>query len=451
VEVTPPITTPAAEPAAFKSGSQVTTDAIPLLPRSQLFAISVYWFGINALWGGYEIFGQWKVESLVGTATRGETIGYVEFGAAVVAILVQPTVGSISDHLSSRWGRRKPFIFIGGLLDVVAIYGLATSQTLIALAAFLLLLAFSSNLAQGPFQGYVPDLVPERQVNVASALVGLMRLMGVIAGAALVSSGASTGDYGTPLIAIGVIEMILALLTVATVREGPQGKPRHGRSWLQIGLEAWGSDALRERGFIFMTLTRLLFLAGPAIFVNLSFYYIRDSLGQTGADLQTWLTIGTATLAVGTVSGTVPSAWLADRIGRKQVIWLAAAAAAVGIVLVARAQTPIEAIPGLVLLGIGSGGYIAVDWALMTSTIPRVSSGRYMGLANIANSISGPVALIIGGRVLDEVTRSAGLDAGPRAAILVGLIFLGGASLALIPVRARVEPPGDAQLAEAVS
>ena len=29
-----------------------------LLPRGQLLAISVYWFGINMLWGGYEIFGQ---------------------------------------------------------------------------------------------------------------------------------------------------------------------------------------------------------------------------------------------------------------------------------------------------------------------------------------------------------------------------------------------------------
>jgi len=34
----------------------------------------------------------------------------------------------------------------------------------------------------------------------------------------------------------------------------------------------------------------------------------------------------------------------------------------------------------------------------------------------------------------------------PAAAILVGLLFLGGASLLLIPVKPRVEPPGDLQL-----
>lgn len=423
--------------------------SIPLLPRRQLLAISVYWFGINMMWGGYEIFGQWKVESLVGQATRGEVMGYIEFAGALVSILVQPTIGTISDYLVTRWGRRKPFILIGGLLDVVFIYGIATSHTLTALAAFLLLLSFSSNFAQGPFQGYVPDLVPDRQVNTAGMLVGLMRVMGVIAGAALVSTGASSGDYGLPLIGIGVIEGALAVLTVVTVREGPAARPRNGRSWRAIVFEAWGTDALRERAFMFMTLTRLLFLMGPSVFVNLSLYYLRDSLHQTGSDLQFWLTAGTAALAVGTLIGALPSAWLATRIGRKPVVWMAAVAGAVGLVVVAGAATPVEALPGMILLGLASGAYLSVDWALMTSTIPRVASGRYMGLANIANSISGPLAVVIGGRVLDEVTRTAGLDAAPRAAILVGLVFLGAASLMLIPVKPRVEPPGDEQLAAA--
>ena len=45
------------------------------------------------------------------------------------------------------------------------------------LAAFLALLQLSSNVAQGPFQGFIPDLVPERQVGRASALVGMMRII----------------------------------------------------------------------------------------------------------------------------------------------------------------------------------------------------------------------------------------------------------------------------------
>ena len=53
--------------ATVTPATEETSEATPLslpiapLPIAQLLAISVYWFGINALWGGYEIFGQWKV------------------------------------------------------------------------------------------------------------------------------------------------------------------------------------------------------------------------------------------------------------------------------------------------------------------------------------------------------------------------------------------------------
>ena len=377
------------------------------------------------------------MEALVGTGARGTVSGNIELLAALVAILVQPTVGTISDYTVSRWGRRKPYIFIGGVLDLVFIVAIATSQTILALTVFLLLLQFSSNFAQGPFQGYVPDLVPERQVGTASGLLGFMRTLGVIGGAALVSTGGATGDYATPFVVVGVIELVLALLTVALVREGRAPRQRGGRSWLAVAGEAWGLDALRERAFLFMTATRLFFLMGPAVFVNVSLYYVRDALDQSGAALTGWLTLGSALLAVGAAVGTLPGAALSNRFGRKPVIWASAAVSGLAILGLAWAPAPELAMPAVLLLGIGSGAYLAVDWALMTACIPRIAAGRYMGLANIANSISGPLAIFIAGRILDEVTRTAGLDAGPRVAIVTGIGFLALGSLLLV----RVRPP----------
>ena len=77
----------------------------------------------------------------------------MSISGAIIAIIVQPTIGSISDYTISRWGRRKPYIFIGSVLDVVFLIGIASSNTLLAIAAFIALLQFSSNFAQGPFQG----------------------------------------------------------------------------------------------------------------------------------------------------------------------------------------------------------------------------------------------------------------------------------------------------------
>jgi MFS family permease len=199
-------------------------------------------------------------------------------------------------------------------------------------------------------------------------------------------------------------------------------------------------DVLRERNFLFMSATRLFFLMGTSAFVNLSLFYVRDTLGQSGDDLQYWIIVGVGCFLVGTAIATIPGAWLADRVGRKNIIWGAAAVTAVGIFLTARAGGTIEAVPGIVLMGVGNGAYLAVDWALMTSVIPQAASGRYMGLANIANSISAPLAVAVAGVVLDYVTRTAGLELAPRWAIATGILALVLASLMLTRVRPPAPP-----------
>ena len=50
--------------------------------------------------------------------TGGTALALIKVVAVVMAIVVQPTVGTISDYTMSRWGRRKPYIAIGASLDV---------------------------------------------------------------------------------------------------------------------------------------------------------------------------------------------------------------------------------------------------------------------------------------------------------------------------------------------
>ena len=119
--------------------------------------------------------------------TSGRRCSWSGIGGSIVGIIVQPTVGYISDFTVSRWGRRKPYIVFGSLLDVVFLVGIANANTVLALAAFVILLSFSTNIARGPFQGYVPDLVAEPQVGLASGLVGMMQIVGNVTGFVLVS------------------------------------------------------------------------------------------------------------------------------------------------------------------------------------------------------------------------------------------------------------------------
>jgi MFS family permease len=442
---------------AVDSTADATMRPARLLPLRQLGLISVYWFGINAVWGGYEWFGQTQVELLVGRDSRGLTIGLVEAIGALVPILVVPTSGAISDYTRSRFGKRKGYIISGAFFDMLFLAGLALlaqaepanwdgqalgTPMLMGLYTLLFLgLQVSSNVAQGPYQGFVPDLVAEPQVGVASGAVGVMRMGGLVSGAMIMMVGAAFDLWGLALFLIGVLEFTLAALTFVFVGNGPAAKPREGRSWRSIAGEAWGLDVLRERSFIRMTTVRFLFLLGTGIFVNVSAWYLRDSLGQTKSDRTLWGVIALGAVAVATLVSAIPAARISNRVGRKPVIWAACLVASVGLVIVAVAPEPIVAVAGLFLVGIGSGAYLAVDWALMTETIPLITSGRYMGLANIANSIAGPVGLLLAGTLLIDVfTRAGMIGMGPRAAVAMGVPALALAAYILRGVHPRRDP-----------
>lgn len=406
------------------------------LPRWQLVEISLYWLGINLVIGGAEFVLQPRIEAMVPVDSVGAANWLITLVGMVVAVLVQPTLGAISDHTISRWGRRKPYILIGAALDVVFMAGIGLSDTFISLVAFFALLQFSSNFAQGPFQGYVPDLVPAKQVSLASALMGLMIVLGRVVGAAIGTVGLITGNWVLACLGMGLLELGTAVVTLLTVDEGSTPRPRGRSSWREIVFSAWGLDILRERSFLWLLASRLFVLGGPFVLTRLIYYYLTRSHGLDTEATALWTNIALVPVSVMMMIATIPSARLSERFGRKAMIYASCAIGSVGMLGLAFAPTLPVAVAFAAVVGIAAGSFLAVDWALMTDLIPKAESGRYMGISNVASGASGPIALWICGFAMDLVTR-VDLAAGPRVAYLttLGLYALG--ALLLRPVRER--------------
>ncbi len=155
-----------------------------------LIRISLYWLGLTAIDGAVGLFIQNRVNFGPFAADPlevGRILFLLSIPVAVISILIQPTVGSISDYTVSRWGRRKPYIVIGSLLDLVfldrhravehdpdarRVRGLAGGQHEHRPRAVPGLRARTSS--------------PEKQVGLASAMVGLMQILGNVTGFVLV-------------------------------------------------------------------------------------------------------------------------------------------------------------------------------------------------------------------------------------------------------------------------
>jgi MFS family permease len=239
--------------------------------------------------------------------------------------------------------------------------------------------------------------------------------------------------YGT--MAIGVIEFLTMLSVVLHVDEGKTAKPRHGKSWFAIAREAWGADIIRETSFLWLVASRFCILTGAALYPIMATFYLAQAFGLNEQDAGDTKLVLLAIVGICVTLSVVPASRLSDRVGRKKVIYASCAAGSAGLAIGAFAPLLPIALAGAALFAVAAGAFLAVDWALMSDIVPKASTGRYMGISNVATASAGTVALALGGAaVMDTVNRTLGYGTGPRAALLFGAAcyILGG--LLLRPV-----------------
>ena len=421
--------------ASETSGARPTAS----LSVGHLARISLYWLGLTAIDGAVGVFTQNRLnyDGFADPLEVGRILFLLSIPVAVLSILIQPTVGAISDYTISRWGRRKPYIVFGSLLDLVFLAGIALASNVLILGVFAALLAISTNIARGPFQGYVPDLIAERQVGLASALVGMMQILGNVTGFLLVSLAVGLGRMELAIAAVAIVELVTMVAVVVRVSPGLPPMDRAGRSWVEIAKTAWGTDILRERSYVWLVASRLFFLMGGAMLVNLVITYLKQSHGQTVEQANGTNLVILVIVVIANLLAIVPSARVSDRIGRKPVIYASCLVGSAGLVITALAPSIPVALVGAALFGASAGTFLAVDWALITDIIPRANSGRYMGLSNVATGSSTVFAVMTGGLTLDLFNNVFGLGTGPRAAYLLGAVYY---LVAIILLRPVVEP-----------
>ncbi|HEX6140458.1 MAG TPA: MFS transporter, partial [Candidatus Limnocylindria bacterium] len=287
---------PVAEPAPTAADDRDEFGR-PKTPLSwgRLLAVSAYWLAITTLWGAFTfsvIPRLVESDGVLGDASHplaALAIGVITTAGVIIAIVVQPTMGSISDHTTARMGRRKPYILAGTLMDLVFLAFAAWAfwnESYWAFVAAVALLQFSSNFAQGPYQGYVPDLVPGRQVGIASGLLGAANIAGNLLGPgiAILFVAVLPGALGFPEITLGLfavialVEVVTMLITVIWVPDRPA--PPSDRTLRQRALGAWGTDLLAHHDYVWLLISRLLVLTAMVSLQAFAVFFLENSHGM---------------------------------------------------------------------------------------------------------------------------------------------------------------------------
>jgi len=92
---------------------------------------NIYWLGLTTVSQTMTpLVLPLLVQQFVGEEGKGTFFGTLRLWTLMVALLVQALAGMLSDRSTLRWGRRRPFILLGTLVDLVFIAAIGFSASL---------------------------------------------------------------------------------------------------------------------------------------------------------------------------------------------------------------------------------------------------------------------------------------------------------------------------------
>lgn len=401
--------------------------AVRLSVRKQL-TLNVLWFGLNAQSSALlPIVIPTQIvlfisSSQVGSAQQVLFLSWLMGGAAVISLFMPPAIGTLSDRTRGGFGRRRPYIAVGGLLLLMSTPLLVDSSSMVIFLIGLLLLLIGKNVLTPAYQSLVPDHVSEHQRGETAGYVGGMTILGNVVGlglAAWLLGGVSQHAYSAGLIRsnAGIYYAVTAFLvlvgliiTVFGVREIPLLVHKHESAssrqqvvrrfafrFLHDWIEPW-----HNFNFTVVFLTRASLMLGLALFMTYIEYYFAQ-VQHVANFVQVTAVVAILALGGAVVSGVI-SGVLSDRIKRRApvvcVATLFMGAAALAFVIFP--DTLMSYLwPLGIFFGLGYGAYSSVDWALSIDVLPCMEkAGKDLGVWNASGTLPGVAAPILGSMII---------------------------------------------------
>jgi MFS family permease len=401
------------------------------IPFHRHIKFSVFWFATNFLWGALlTIMLPGEIKHMA-PHLRVIALSFITAASAIIAVVVPLFAGALSDRCTHPLGRRRPFIVVGVLVNLVGLFLMWLSyrhagvlhanlghepnasealKTLFSSSNFLMFVSaymvvqFGNNLATAAYSGLIPDLVPSDQRGAASGYMAIMSQAGTLAG--VIGVGVLLGGMGesAKYFTIATVLACFTLVTVMGVQETPLTIKPPPMRWVAYIKSLW-IDPRAHPDFAWVWITRFLVMLGFYSVLPFINYYLIDVIGIEKPDGPASILIGLILVfaaASGFFGGVV-----SDRVGRKNVVTVANfSMAAVGLGFIFCRSLPEVLVVGI-LFGLGYGAYISVDWALGTDVLPsQQDAAKEMAVWHIAMTLPQAIAAPFAGFIIESFGKS---------------------------------------------
>ncbi|GAA0880225.1 MFS transporter [Algoriphagus jejuensis] len=419
-------------------------------------------FGFLGIQFGFALQGGFMSRIFQTLGADKDTIPFLWIAAPLTGLLVQPIVGYLSDRTwHPKFGRRKPFFFVGAVLSTVALFFAPYSSALWMAAGALWILDASINISMEPFRALVADKLPDSQRSygfvvqtliigigtwVASNLPWMMTQIGV----ANIAPEGVVPDSVKYAFAIGALVLFTSILyTILTTTEYPPEdleafeKEKQEKKGLFSGMSEIAKN-IKEMPTVMKQLGVVQFFSWFAFFTMWSFATPAITEHIFDATDTTSVAYNDAADSVGSYLGTyglvsmfyaLILAFVASKvkINRKMLHLCSLITGGFGFILIYFISEPWMLHLCFALVGISWASILSMPYAMLSGSVEPKKMGVYMGIFNMFIVIPQIVAALGGVNFLYKLLFG---EAVINTMLLAGtLLILAGLSNLLITDR----------------
>lgn len=310
------------------------------LNYKRTFFIGLAFLSISAFWQVYDNIIPLIMQNSFGL---GETVtGLVMAMDNVLALILLPIFGSLSDKVDTKLGKRTPFIVTGTALAVIFMIILPTADKMRNMPLFvgaLFLVLISMGLYRSPAVALMPDLTPNHLRSKANAVINLMGAVGGVYSLIMIKllvGGGDTPDYLPLFISVAALMVIAVGVLVITIKENkikqemkalmeagdavvPAEKEKSDAVQEEIAVNADGKTVLSKdvkRSMIFMLASIFFWFTAYNAVTTAFSRYTKVVWGMEGGSFADCLMVAT----VAAIISYIPIGQVASRFGRKKTI-----------------------------------------------------------------------------------------------------------------------------------
>lgn len=399
-----------------------------------IFKIGFAFFGILMLWQAYNFYCPLILAALFnaqGLEDNKFIIGCIMAFDNVIAIIIMPIVGKLSDKTNTKFGKRMPYILLGMLLTIIVFPLIAVMcklGSLVGVIIMMLLFLVIMQAYRSPAVALMPDVTPKPLRSKANGIINLVgylggvfvTILGMIPALALNKNSTLLDIQNVVLIPFIICTVILVGILIFLFKSINENKlVEDAKDDIEYGEQHSESiETITENNILSPTDKRNFIIILVAIFFWFmsfnSFETFGSTFGQYVLNDTGIISLMSTVLSVVSILSFILCSSLSNKIGRKLTIVIGILLLIIALVLLAIVSLTVKfdsGVSGLFkIFFIFTAVLMGIGWALINiNSFPMIveysnpkNLGKFTSYYYIASMLAQSITPILVGLIMDD-------------------------------------------------